>query len=114
VIAMQRNWIGKSIWAKVWFEVEEGRISPQRTQRDREKRQSNIGDFHYADDQIYGASAIVLAPTILGYAVDFGDRGAGCGGEEIGGDEDVFGEGGGYRYRGEGWIFYWKICGEPV
>jgi leucyl-tRNA synthetase len=49
VIAMQRNWIGKSIGAKVFFDV------------------SDLGEkieiFTTRIDTIYGASAIILAPT---------------------------------------------------
>ena len=51
VITMQRNWIGKSVGAKVWFDVAEvpgaGRIEI----------------FTTRIDTIYGASAIILAPT---------------------------------------------------
>jgi leucyl-tRNA synthetase len=49
VIAMQRNWIGKSIGAKILFDV------------------PDLGDkieiFSTRIDTIYGASAIILAPT---------------------------------------------------
>ncbi|MGC0776713.1 MAG: leucine--tRNA ligase, partial [Candidatus Acidiferrum sp.] len=51
VITMQRNWIGKSVGAKGWFDVAEvpgaGRIEI----------------FTTRIDTIYGASAIILAPT---------------------------------------------------
>jgi leucyl-tRNA synthetase len=51
VITMQRNWIGKSVGAKVWFDVADvtggGRIEI----------------FTTRIDTIYGASAIILAPT---------------------------------------------------
>jgi len=64
VIAMQRNWIGKSIGAKVWFEVEEGKNFTTEGAEGTEKRgKSNIEIFTTRIDTIYGASAIVLAPT---------------------------------------------------
>jgi leucyl-tRNA synthetase len=81
VIAMQRNWIGKSSGAKVWFAVEgvqptvdsrqstarreekgfttEGTEGPQSTQR----RDTRIEIFTTRIDTIYGASAIILAPN---------------------------------------------------
>jgi leucyl-tRNA synthetase len=78
VIAMQRNWIGKSVGAKVWFSVsgdvgstEDGRqptvgslqptadSSEKRTQDPRER----IEVFTTRIDTIYGASAIILAPN---------------------------------------------------
>jgi leucyl-tRNA synthetase len=49
VIAMQRNWIGKSIGAKVWFEVAETK--------------QKIEIFTTRIDTIYGASALILAPN---------------------------------------------------
>jgi leucyl-tRNA synthetase len=53
VIAMQRNWIGKSDGAKVFFEVaSEGSSSTDK-----------IEIFTTRIDTIYGASALVLAPT---------------------------------------------------
>jgi leucyl-tRNA synthetase len=70
VIAMQRNWIGKSIGAKVWFEVEggvekgfttEAAEGPQSSQRRVDSGKIEI--FTTRIDTIYGASAIVLAPT---------------------------------------------------
>jgi leucyl-tRNA synthetase len=70
VIAMQRNWIGKSIGAKVWFEVEEGAEKgfttevaegPQSSQR--RVGGEKIEIFTTRIDTIYGASAIVLAPN---------------------------------------------------
>jgi leucyl-tRNA synthetase len=70
VIAMQRNWIGKSIGAKVWFEVEGGvekdfttevAEGPQSSQRRVDSPKIEI--FTTRIDTIYGASAIVLAPT---------------------------------------------------
>ncbi|HEY1481593.1 MAG TPA: leucine--tRNA ligase, partial [Candidatus Acidoferrum sp.] len=81
VIAMQRNWIGKSVGAKVWFEVEwtgeergfttEGAEGPQSLQRkDGERAQpgmaalrEKIEIFTTRIDTIYGASALVLAPN---------------------------------------------------
>ncbi|HET7108964.1 MAG TPA: leucine--tRNA ligase [Candidatus Acidoferrum sp.] len=70
VIAMQRNWIGKSVGAKVWFEVEGGvekgfttevAEGPQSSQRRADCAKIEI--FTTRIDTIYGASAIVLAPT---------------------------------------------------
>jgi len=57
VITMQRNWIGKSIGAKVWFEV--AADSHQPTASSKEK----IEIFTTRIDTIYGASAIILAPN---------------------------------------------------
>jgi leucyl-tRNA synthetase len=51
VIAMQRNWIGKSVGAKVWFEVADVPGA------------GKIEIFTTRIDTIYGASAIVLAPN---------------------------------------------------
>jgi leucyl-tRNA synthetase len=51
VIAMQRNWIGKSVGAKVWFDIADL------------KDAGKIEIFTTRIDTIYGASAIVLAPT---------------------------------------------------
>jgi len=49
VITMQRNWIGKSIGAKVWFEVADTK--------------QKIEIFTTRIDTIYGASALILAPN---------------------------------------------------
>jgi leucyl-tRNA synthetase len=49
VITMQRNWIGKSTGAKVWFEVEGAA--------------EKIEIFTTRIDTIYGASALILAPN---------------------------------------------------
>jgi leucyl-tRNA synthetase len=50
VITMQRNWIGKSTGAKVWFPIEE-------------EKAEKIEIFTTRIDTIYGASAIILAPN---------------------------------------------------
>jgi leucyl-tRNA synthetase len=71
VIAMQRNWIGKSIGAKVWFEVDgTDNLQPTADSKGKEKnagRQdagaTQIEIFTTRIDTIYGASALVLAPT---------------------------------------------------
>jgi leucyl-tRNA synthetase len=68
VIAMQRNWIGKSVGAKVFFAVAKEADSLQPT-ADSRKKESADGDaakieiFTTRIDTIYGASALVLAPT---------------------------------------------------
>jgi leucyl-tRNA synthetase len=49
VITMQRNWIGKSTGAKVWFEITD--VSQK------------VEIFTTRIDTIYGASAIILAPN---------------------------------------------------
>ena len=51
VITMQRNWIGKSIGARVEFDVADGAAA------------GKIEVFTTRIDTIYGASAIILAPT---------------------------------------------------
>jgi len=56
VIAMQRNWIGKSTGAKVWFEVEEGNQKS-------DIRNQKIEIFTTRIDTIFGASAVILAPN---------------------------------------------------
>ncbi|HTA57866.1 MAG TPA: leucine--tRNA ligase [Candidatus Baltobacteraceae bacterium] len=58
VIAMQRNWIGKSTGAKVWFEVAADGAQPGMA-----VPQEKIEIFTTRIDTIYGASAIVLAPN---------------------------------------------------
>jgi leucyl-tRNA synthetase len=77
VIAMQENWIGKSVGAKVWFEVMEEVDSSQSTvdSKDRKTQESTppsqtqsgvpakIEIFTTRIDTIYGASALILAPT---------------------------------------------------
>jgi leucyl-tRNA synthetase len=67
VIAMQRNWIGKSIGAKVWFSVEAGEeksLNTEGTEKERRgHREEKIEIFTTRIDTIYGASAIVLAPN---------------------------------------------------
>jgi leucyl-tRNA synthetase len=60
VIAMQRNWIGKSEGAKVCFEVAEVDRSQLTVDR---KGQEKIEVFTTRIDTIYGASALILAPT---------------------------------------------------
>jgi leucyl-tRNA synthetase len=65
VIAMQRNWIGKSTGAKVWFAIEGA--------------SEKLEIFTTRIDTIYGASALILAPnhplaaSLIGGAAD-GDR----------------------------------------
>jgi leucyl-tRNA synthetase len=57
VITMQRNWIGKSTGAKVWFEIEpRGTAIPGCAPQ-------KIEVFTTRIDTIYGASAIILAPN---------------------------------------------------
>jgi leucyl-tRNA synthetase len=64
VIAMQRNWIGKSTGAKVWFEVaEEKEFTRDGTEDIKKESKSRIKIFTTRIDTIYGASAIVLAPN---------------------------------------------------
>jgi len=77
VIAMQRNWIGKSIGAKVWFEVasQQSTADSQQLKSEEKKTQDpgataapgapkeKIEIFTTRIDTIYGASAIVLAPN---------------------------------------------------
>jgi len=62
VIAMQRNWIGKSVGAKVWFEIA-GEVTGKSAQPGMAVPQEKIEIFTTRIDTIYGASAIVLAPT---------------------------------------------------
>jgi leucyl-tRNA synthetase len=55
VITMQRNWIGKSTGAKVWFPIED-----EATEKNNAEK---IEIFTTRIDTIYGASAIILAPN---------------------------------------------------
>ncbi len=68
VIAMQRNWIGKSTGAKVWFVVSEEAANSERSAKREEKNRQDAGAtkieiFTTRIDTIYGASAIILAPN---------------------------------------------------
>jgi len=77
VIAMQRNWIGKSIGAKVWFEVDSQQSAADSQQlKSEEKKPQDPGAtaapgapkekieiFTTRIDTIYGGSALVLAPN---------------------------------------------------
>jgi len=77
VIAMQRNWIGRSIGTKVWFEVasQQSTADSQQWKSEEKKPQDpgataapgapgeKIEIFTTRIDTIYGASAIVLAPN---------------------------------------------------
>jgi leucyl-tRNA synthetase len=71
VIAMQRNWIGKSIGAKVWFEIDSLQSTADSPQLKRDEKNAGRQDagatkieiFTTRIDTIYGASAIVLAPN---------------------------------------------------
>ena len=83
VITMQRNWIGKSVGAKVWFTVRDQRLpeapghpAPHSTNpvaHEKEERDPSrtvgmagadkIEVFTTRIDTIYGASAIILAPN---------------------------------------------------
>jgi leucyl-tRNA synthetase len=79
VITMQRNWIGKSVGAKVWFGVEtvdslqltadrkgeEGKLNaegPEFAEKGKNS-QEKIEIFTTRIDTIYGAAAIILAPN---------------------------------------------------
>jgi len=64
VITMQRNWIGKSTGAKVCFEVEETKSDRRPAASDQKTPlRDKIEVFTTRIDTIYGASAIILAPT---------------------------------------------------
>jgi leucyl-tRNA synthetase len=62
VITMQRNWIGKSTGAKVWFAVEGKSFTTEDTEGT-EKSREKIEIFTTRIDTIYGASALILAPN---------------------------------------------------
>ena len=125
VIAMQENWIGKSIGAKVLFEVagdgeekspraKAGSAAPGGAQSGVTVPQK-IDVFTTRIDTIYGASALVLAPThpLVAQLIS-GTREPGGFGSETGADAADFGEGGGFGYGGEGWIFHRAVRGESV
>jgi len=57
VITMQRNWIGKSTGAKLWFEIEPGGTAIPGCASDK------IEVFTTRIDTIYGASAVILGPN---------------------------------------------------
>jgi leucyl-tRNA synthetase len=64
VIAMQRNWIGKSVGAKVWFAIEgEKSFITEDTEGTEKEGKRRIEIFTTRIDTIYGASAIILAPN---------------------------------------------------
>jgi leucyl-tRNA synthetase len=76
VIAMQRNWIGRSTGAKVWFTIEENRKEKIENREDKgaiaetQRATEGHGDgakrieiFTTRIDTIYGASALILAPN---------------------------------------------------
>ena len=77
VIAMQRNWIGKSVGAKVLFEVESQQSAADSPRLGSEEKKTQdpgakpapgaprekIEIFTTRIDTIYGASAIILAPN---------------------------------------------------
>jgi leucyl-tRNA synthetase len=62
VITMQRNWIGKSTGAKVWFAVA-GDMRTASGDREAIKTPRKIEVFTTRIDTIYGASALILAPN---------------------------------------------------
>ena len=63
VITMQRNWIGKSIGAKVFFEVASDEWRGDRLQPTADRgNTAKIEIFTTRIDTIYGASAIVVSP----------------------------------------------------
>ncbi len=78
VITMQRNWIGKSTGAKVWFALEGRQAGGPLPQR--------IEIFTTRIDTIYGASALILAPNHP--SVEGLIRGATAEGEGLAGREN--------------------------
>ena len=81
VITMQRNWIGKSIGAKVYFEV----AAPDERPASGDQNTSQCGAparveiFTTRIDTIYGASALILSPhhPLSEKLIDGADAGAG-------------------------------------
>ena len=103
VITMQRNWIGKSQGARVKFAVADVAGAEP------------IEIFTTRIDTIYGATAMILAPThpmverLLEGSPTRAEADA-----EAGENAADFGEGRGFGDRGEGRIFHRAICGESL